>query len=380
MSLIVTGATGQFGRLAVESLLEHGVPAREIVATGRRTGRLKDLADRGVTVRAADYADPASLRAAFEGATRLLLVSGSDPGIRVEQHRNVIEAAQRTGVSLLAYTSIVNAPGSTLRMAADHQASEALLTQSGLPFVLLRNSWYIENYTARLPAVLEQGAIFGSAGDGRVSAATRGDYARAAAAVLTADGHANQAYELGGDTAFTLAELAAEISAQSGTHVRYTDLPEADYARALAHNGVPHAVCGNTRRRRPGTAPRRAAHRQRRLAPPARAAHHPAHRRNRRRAANDDSGAVRPVTADRLTVPGAVFRRAAEIRHIPSSLRARRRADLASAVDRWPGRACGASSCLLPPRRARPSPCSRPERCGAGRSVRLPPRRSAPGC
>src|SRR5271169_5095080 len=115
MSLTVTGATGQCGRLTVESLLERGVPAREIVATGRRVERLKDLADRGVTVRTADYADPASLRAAFAGATRLLLVSGSDPGIRVELHRHVIEAAQRAGVSLLAYTSIVNAPGSTLR-------------------------------------------------------------------------------------------------------------------------------------------------------------------------------------------------------------------------------------------------------------------------
>lgn len=239
MSLVVTGATGQFGRLTVESLLQRGVPAREIVATGRRLDRLKDLADRGVTVRAADYADPASLRAAFEGATRLLLVSGSDPGVRVEHHRNVIEAARRNSVSMLAYTSIVNAPASTMRMARDHQASEALLAQSGLPFVLLRNSWYIENYTARLAAVLEQGAIFGSAGEGRVSAATRAEYAQAAAAVLTGDGHQDRAYELGGDMAFTLAELAAEIAAQSGTQVRYADLPEADYARALAENGVP---------------------------------------------------------------------------------------------------------------------------------------------
>jgi NAD(P)H dehydrogenase (quinone) len=239
MSLIVTGATGQFGRLTVESLLQRGVPAREIVATGRRLDRLKDFADRGVTVRAADYADPASLRAAFEGATRLLLVSGSDPGVRVEQHRNVIEAARRNGVGLLAYTSIVNAPTSTMRIAGDHQASEALLAQSGVPFVLLRNSWYIENYTAHLAAVLEQGAIFGSAGEGRVSAATRADYAQAAAAVLTSDGHQDRAYELGGDTAFTLAELAAEITAQSSTQVRYTDLPEKDYARALAENGVP---------------------------------------------------------------------------------------------------------------------------------------------
>jgi len=239
MSLIVTGATGQFGRLTVESLLQRGVPARQIVATGRRLDRLKDLADRGVTVRAADYADPASLRAAFEGATRLLLVSGSDPGVRVAQHRNVIEAARRNSVGLLAYTSIVNAPASTMRMAGDHQASEALLAQSGVPFVLLRNSWYIENYTARLAAVLEQGAIFGSAGEGRVSAAARADYAQAAAAVLTSDGHQGRAYELGGDTAFTLAELAAEITAQSGTQVRYTDLPEKDYARALAETGVP---------------------------------------------------------------------------------------------------------------------------------------------
>jgi NAD(P)H dehydrogenase (quinone) len=158
------------------------VPAGQIVATGRSPDRLADLADRGVIVREADYADTASLRAAFGDATQLLLVSGNETSARVEQHRNVIEAARHNGVSLLAYTSIVNAPASTMRMAEDHQATEALLTESGLPFVLLRNSWYVENYTARLAAVLEQGAIFGSAGDGRVSAATRSDYAQAAAA------------------------------------------------------------------------------------------------------------------------------------------------------------------------------------------------------
>ncbi|MEY9844585.1 SDR family oxidoreductase [Streptacidiphilus sp. MAP5-3] len=241
MTLVVTGATGHLGRLVVENLLDRGVPAADIVATGRDLDRLKALADRGVQLRAADYADPASLRAAFTGARRVLLVSGSEPGVRVQQHRNAVEAAREAGVELLAYTSIVNADTSTLRMAEDHQATEALLRAGGVPFTLLRNSWYLENYTDHLGTALQHGALFGSAGEGRVSAAPRADYAAAAAAVLTTDGHAGKAYELGGDEAFTLAELAAEISTGSGAPVRYTDLPEADYVQALAGNGVPQA-------------------------------------------------------------------------------------------------------------------------------------------
>ena len=240
MSLIVTGATGALGRLTIEHLLKRGVPADEIVATGREVDRISDLAERGVQIRVADYADPASLRAAFIGATRLLLVSGSLPGPqRVQLHRNAIEAAREAGAGLVAYTSIVNAATSTLCLAEDHQATEALLRESGVPFTMLRNGWYTENYTARLAAFLEHGAVYGSAGDGRVNTATRADYAAAAAAVLTTDGHENSAYELGGDEAFTLTELAAEITAQSGTAVRYVDLPEHEYASALAANGLP---------------------------------------------------------------------------------------------------------------------------------------------
>ncbi|MGP4006955.1 SDR family oxidoreductase [Streptomyces sp. 4N124] len=242
MSLIVTGATGQLGRLTVESLLEQGVPAGDIVATGRRLDQLKSLGDRGVQVRHADYADPASLRTAFQGAQRVLLVSGSEPGARVQQHRNVIEAARDAGASLVAYTSIVNAATTSMRLAEDHQATEALLRGSGVPFTFLRNSWYFENYTAYLSVFLEHGAVFGSAGEGRVSAATRADYAAAAAAVLTGDGHEGRAYELGGDEPFTLAELAAEITAQAGTQVAYTDLPQAEHARALAGTGMPQLV------------------------------------------------------------------------------------------------------------------------------------------
>jgi NAD(P)H dehydrogenase (quinone) len=239
MPFLITGATGNLGRLVVEQLLAAGVPAGDITATGRATDKIKDLADQGVQVRAVDFGDPAAVRAAVAGADRVLLVSTMEPGGRVALHRNVIDAARETGTGLVAYTSIVNAATTTVRLAADHQATEQLLRDSGVPYVLLRNSWYHENYTDRLPAFLAQGAIPGSAGDGRISAAARADYAAAAVRVLTTDGHAGQAYELGSDEPFTLAQLAAEISAQSGKAVRYVDLPEAGYAEALKAHGAP---------------------------------------------------------------------------------------------------------------------------------------------
>jgi NAD(P)H dehydrogenase (quinone) len=242
MSYVVTGATGHLGRLVVEDLLGRGVPAGEITAAGRDMTKVKDLADRGVRVLAIDYDDPASLDAAFRGADRVLLVSASEPGRRAQQHRNAIDAAERAGAGLLAYTSIANAGTTTMRLAAEHQATEAALRASGLAYVLLRNSWYVENYTAQLPAILERGSLAGSAGDGRVSAATRADYAAAAAAVLAGDGHDGRVYELGGDEAFTLAELAAEIGAQAGQPVGYLDLPEDEYARLLTSAGLPEAA------------------------------------------------------------------------------------------------------------------------------------------
>lgn len=239
MPLLITGATGHLGRLVVEQLLADGVPAGDIIATGRATDKIKDLADRGVQVRAVDFGDLTAVRAAVAAADRVLLVSALDPGGRVEQHRNVIDAARAAGTGLVAYTSIVNAGTATIGLAADHQATEQLLRDSGVPYVLLRNSWYHENYTDRLPAFLAQGAIPGSAGAGRISAAARADYAAAAARVLTTDGHAGQAYELGSDEPFTLAQLAAEISARSGREVRYVDLPEQQFAAALKEHGVP---------------------------------------------------------------------------------------------------------------------------------------------
>jgi NAD(P)H dehydrogenase (quinone) len=241
MSIVVTGATGQLGRHVVEALLERNVPAQEIVATGRSLEKLADFAERGVQVKGMDYADPASVAEALKGASKVLLISGSEVGQRVEQHRTVIEAAKAEGVELLAYTSIANADTTGMKLAAEHQATEAILRESGVPFVLLRNGWYLENYTDQLPGTLAQGAIAGSAGEGRVSAAARADYAHAAAAVLVAGGQAGRIYELGGDEPFTMAELAAEISAAAGKHISYQDLPAQEYAGMLAGFGVPEA-------------------------------------------------------------------------------------------------------------------------------------------
>lgn len=236
--IVVTGATGQLGRLVITALLKT-VPAAQIVAAVRRPEAAADLAALGVQVRAADYNQPASLDAAFQGAQKVLLISSSEVGQRVDQHRQVIEAARRAGVQLLAYTSVLRAEGSPLALAAEHVATEALLKASGLPHVLLRNGWYTENYLASVGAALQHGALIGSAGEGRIATAARADYAEAAAAVLTTPDQAGRVYELAGDQAFTLAEFAAELSRLSGKTVPYVDLPQAEYAAALEGAGLP---------------------------------------------------------------------------------------------------------------------------------------------
>ena len=241
MTIVITGATGQLGRLVVEALLDSGVPAEQIVAAGRSTDRIADLGERGVQVRSIDYSQPDSLRQAFAGADKVLLVSGSEVGQRVEQHRNAVEAAKEAGVGLIAYTSIANADTTAMQLAAEHLATEEILRDSGVPFVLLRNGWYLENYTGQLPVQLQHGAVLGSAGDGRVSAAARADYAAAAAAVLLRDGQAGKVYELGGDEAFTLSELAGEVSAASGQDVTYRNLPAEQYTDVLVEAGLPEA-------------------------------------------------------------------------------------------------------------------------------------------
>jgi NAD(P)H dehydrogenase (quinone) len=241
--IVITGATGQLGRLVIQSLLSK-LPASEIVAAVRNPARAADLAAQGVQVRKADYTDPASLEAAFQGAEKVLLISSSEVGQRAAQHRNVIDAAKKAGVALLAYTSILRADTSPLGLAAEHAATEAYLRESGLPFVLLRNGWYTENYLASVQPALQQGAFIGSAGDGRISSAARADYAEAAAVALTAPSQAGKIYELAGDDSYTLAEFAAELSRQSGKQIPYVNLPEGEYKAALLGAGLPEPIAG----------------------------------------------------------------------------------------------------------------------------------------
>jgi NAD(P)H dehydrogenase (quinone) len=233
MTITVTGATGHLGRLVVDALKQQGV---DVVATVRDT--TKRTAE-GVPVRLADYDRPETLAPAFEGTDRLLFISGSEAGKRVEQHRAVIDAAVRAGVGHVVYTSITKADTSTNPLAPEHLATEELIKASGLQYTFLRNNWYFENYTGNLAPALEHGVILGAAGQGRVAAATREDFAAGAVAVLTGEGHAGKIYELGGDATMSLADLADEVTAQSGTKVAYQDLPADDYAQALIGFGVP---------------------------------------------------------------------------------------------------------------------------------------------
>lgn len=239
---VITGATGQLGRLVIDRLLQK-VPASHIVAAVRSPEKAADLAAKGVQVREADYSKPATLDRAFAGADKVLLISSSEIGQRFAQHQAVIDAAGRAGVKLLAYTSVLHADTSLLGLAEEHRQTEAALSQSGLPSVLLRNGWYNENYTAGVAGDVAHGAHFGSASDGRISSAARADYAEAAVAVLTsADDQAGKVYELAGDTSYTLSEFAAEVSRQAGKPVVYTDLPQAGYKAALLQAGLPEFV------------------------------------------------------------------------------------------------------------------------------------------
>ncbi|EFL4508672.1 TPA: NAD(P)H:quinone oxidoreductase [Escherichia fergusonii] len=238
--IAITGATGQLGHHVINSLLKT-VPASQIVAIARNPAKAQALSAQGITVRQADYGDEAALTSALQGVEKLLLISSSEVGQRAPQHRNVINAA-KAGVKFIAYTSLLHADTSPLGLADEHIETEKMLADSGIAYTLLRNGWYTENYLASAPAALEHGVFIGAAGDGKIASATRADYAVAAARVISEAGHEGKVYELAGDSAWTLTQLAAELTKQSGKQVTYQNLSEADFAAALKSVGLPDGL------------------------------------------------------------------------------------------------------------------------------------------
>ena len=236
--IAITGATGLLGQHVIENLLQT-LPASQIVAIARNPAKGASLSRKGVSLRQADYDDEATLIRALQGVRKLLLISSSEIGQRVTQHRNVINAAKSVNVKFIAYTSLLHADTSPLSLHAEHVETEKMLADSGIRYALLRNGWYTENYLASVPAALEHGVFIGAAGDGKIASAARADYAAAAARVISEDGHAGKVYELAGDEAWTLSRLAKELTEQSGKNVVYQNLSQADFVAALKNAGLP---------------------------------------------------------------------------------------------------------------------------------------------
>jgi NAD(P)H dehydrogenase (quinone) len=241
MKIGVTGATGQLGRIVIEKLKER-VSSESIVALVRTPEKASSL---GVEARTFDYSKPEALADSLKGIDSLLLISSNEIGQRIQQHANVIEAAKQAGVKRIVYTSLLHADRSTLNLAEEHLATESTLKASGIPYTILRNGWYTENYTGSISGAIGAGALIGSAGDGKIASAARVDYAEAAAVVLTGEGHVNKVYELAGDDAYTLTDLAAEVSRQIGKNIPYNNLPEAEYVNILKKMNLPEALALN---------------------------------------------------------------------------------------------------------------------------------------
>ncbi|MFS6528322.1 SDR family oxidoreductase [Microbacterium aurugineum] len=241
MTILVTGATGNLGRLIIDSLLERGADPRSIVAGARDTTKVADPRVRSVHL---DYTDAASVAAAVDGVDTVILVSGSEVGQRVPQHRTVIDAAKAAGVTKFVYTSAPKATSSDLVLAPEHKATEEFIAAAGLPAVILRNNWYTENYAADLARAAETGVLTAGTGDGRVASASRRDFAEAAAVVALEDGHIGEVYELGGDVAWTYSDLAAAFSEITGRPVTFVPVTSDEQVAALRDAGLDEGTAG----------------------------------------------------------------------------------------------------------------------------------------
>lgn len=238
MKIAITGATGQLGSIVIEKLLLQ-TEANNIAALVRNPANATHLTAQNIEVREFDYDRPETLVPALSGIDKLLLISANEVGRRTPQHKAVIDAAKVAGVPYLAYTSLLRADTSPLGLAQEHRETEKLIQDSGLRYTFLRNNWYSENYLAGVAHTIEIGTLFGAAQDGRISSASRIDYAEAAAKVLTSTGHDNQTYELAGSQSFSLSELATLIGQAASKTINYQNLSAEEYTQGLTQAGLP---------------------------------------------------------------------------------------------------------------------------------------------
>ncbi|TID30228.1 hypothetical protein CANINC_001235 [Pichia inconspicua] len=238
MSIAVTGATGQLGKFVIETLLKTQEP-ENIVALVRNVEKAQELKDQGIIVREFDYGKPEILVPALKGVKNLLLISSNNVGHRVQEHKNVVDAAKKAGVQFFAYTSLLAADTCKHVLAEEHTVTEDYIKESGISYSLLRNGWYFSNYFGAVPYALQSGVFIGAAKDAKINAATRLDYAEAAVKVLTTKGHDNKIYELAGSNYFTLTDFAKALSDVSGKEIKYVDLPAEKYSVALTSHGIP---------------------------------------------------------------------------------------------------------------------------------------------
>jgi len=240
MKIGITGASGQLGQLVVSKL-------KAIIGAGSVVGLVRSpekMASLGIESRKFDYNHPEDLTEALQGIDKLLLISGNEMGKRLDQHKAVIHAAKEAGIKHLVYTSLLRADSTTLVLGPEHSATEEAIKESGIPYTILRNGWYNENYTATLSGTVAVGTLYGASGEGKISSASREDFAEAAATVLTDDGHLNVTYELAGDEAYTMEDYAHYISNGAGKTISYVNLSEEDFAKGLVDAGLPEPVAG----------------------------------------------------------------------------------------------------------------------------------------
>jgi NAD(P)H dehydrogenase (quinone) len=242
-TIAVTAATGHLGPLVIDELLQR-VPAEQVVAVARNAEKAQPIAAMGVDVRVAAYEDPAALEAALQGVDRLLLISGSEVGKRVPQHTNVVNAAKAAGVSFIGYTSAPKASDTDLILAPEHKATEEVVQASGIPYSIMRNNWYMENYGQTVDAAKQTGEIISSSNGGRIAAVTRSELAAGHATVLTSDGHENTIYEFGADEAWTWDEFAAVLSDVLGRPVTHRNVSTEEHIAALTAAGMPAETAG----------------------------------------------------------------------------------------------------------------------------------------